>query len=936
MTENESPKSTAEMETELPKPEELGTPEQIPLPSSPQAGDTTDAGDAGDAGMSKRASITPPRPAPTPSPGAMLHRWGLLGRLFARIFFSRVCFPKEAVETIRQAAQMGTVVYVMRLRNTLEFLYFNYACTAHDLPVPRFANGLKNFWWQPVKLLFRRIFGKRRRTPVQAFRQLTEEGQSSAIFLRTRDLIPNPSFDGPYLESLLEIQETSAKPIVIVPLTVFWGNKLIRNTEPGNPASMVFDKLLGNQDEPRMLRRIWQVIRHAHNSLAAVCTPIALDGFLQRNDNEPKPDAKVLDQELVENIDALRRMRLGPRRTHFMQLREQILQRPEVQVAIRQQASSTGQSIARVERKALKILKQMQARCTTRGLLRLSKMIRAFWGRLFEGFEIDEAGLQNLQIPAQEGRILFLPTHRSHMDYLILSDMLYSRGVVPPHIASGINLAFWPMGWIFRTAGAFFMRRRFSGDQLYTALIRTYLRTMLTEAHTLEIFIEGGRTRTGSILPPKLGLLSIVADLTVCDEVPPVYAVPVSIGYERGTETTSLTRELSGGKKQSESFRAMLSGGARILRRKQQYGFVNVQFGEAIEMRTFLAERGYASADTPPEVRHHGIRALGYHVLSDAGHLTAINPTMLTAAALSSMGTRGVRRDILKANIELIARACREAQARFSPGMWNEEKLASDDILVRGTRFLIHEDALRILGGPADRVYASEEEARIRLDYYKNQLLQHVLDISLGATVLRTLYLGQHAARQSQGGDRISLPIEVARNGANFVAGLVRLHFVNYAGLDLGQLMDKAFERMVALSLINQDGENHLSLSPAQFDNLKPLAGLIESPLETQRAIARSLQTLRSGPRLRKTVESDILAELHRAYLTGDLHRYESCQTPLIRTGIDWLCDEGIVTQQSSTSGLEIALAKQHADGRALEVLVERIDQLISEDRTRE
>jgi hypothetical protein len=249
---------------------------------------------------------------------------------------------------------------------------------------------------------------------------------------------------------------------------------------------------------------------------------------------------------------------------------------------------------------------------------------------------------------------------------------------------------------------------------------------------------------------------------------------------------------------------------------------------------------------------------------------------------------------------------------------------------------LIHEDALRILGGPADRVYASEEEARIRLDYYKNQLLQHVLDISLGATVLRTLYLGQHAARQSQGGDRISLPIEVARNGANFVAGLVRLHFVNYAGLDLGQLMDKAFERMVALSLINQDGENHLSLSPAQFDNLKPLAGLIESPLETQRAIARSLQTLRSGPRLRKTVESDILAELHRAYLTGDLHRYESCQTPLIRTGIDWLCDEGIVTQQSSTSGLEIALAKQHADGRALEVLVERIDQLISEDRTRE
>lgn len=888
--------------------------------------------EAPDAGISKRAVITPPPPEPTPNPGAMLHRWGLLGRLFARIFFSRVCFPKDAVETIRDAAQKGTVVYVMRIRNTLEFLYFNYACTAHGLPVPRFANGLKNFWWQPIRLVLRRIFVRRRRTPLEAFREISEAGQSSAIFLRTRDLVPNPSFDGPYLDSLLDLQRNSAKSIVVVPLTVFWGNKLIRNTEPGNPASMVFDMLLGNQDEPRMLRRIWQVIRHAHNSLAAVCTPVALDDYLK---SRTLPNATILGDELLENIDALRCVRLGPRRTHFMQLRENILRLPEVQTAIRQQAGSSGQSVARVERKALKILKQMQARCTTRGLLRLSKMIRAFWGRIFEGFEVDEAGLANLQIPAQDGRILFLPTHRSHMDYLILSDLLYSRGVVPPHIASGINLAFWPMGWIFRTAGAFFMRRSFGGDQLYTALLRTYLRTMLSEAHTLEIFIEGGRTRTGSILPPKLGLLSIVADLTVCAEVPPVYAVPVSIGYERGTEIMSLTRELSGGKKQPESFRSMLKG-ARILRRKQQYGFVNVQFGEAIEMRTFLAERGYANADTAPEVRHHSIRALGYHILSDAGHLTAINPTMLTAAALSSMGTRGVRRDVLKANIESIALACRESGARFSPGMWQDDILAAEDILIRGTHFLIQEDALRILGGPTERVYASEEESRIRLDYYKNQLLQHVLDISLGATVLRTLYLRQRAQESQHGGGEVSLPIDVARNGATFVAGLVRLHFVNYAGLDLGQLMDKAFSRMVALSLISHADDKHLRVSQQQFDRLRPFAGLVESPLETQRAIAESLRRLRGGPRLRKTMEGEILAELHRAYLTGDLHRYESCQTPLIRTGIDWLCHEGILAQQASTSGLELSLAKQHADGRALEVLVQRIDQLISEEQTRD
>jgi glycerol-3-phosphate O-acyltransferase len=857
----------------------------------------------------------------------MLHQWGLLGRLFARLFFSKIAFPAEGVETIRKAAQQGTVVYVMRLRNTLEFLYFSYAFTAHGLPLARFANGVRLSFWQPLRLLLRGLFGRKRRAPMESFRRLLNGRRSTALFLRSLDLLPKPDFEGPYLRTLIEVQRETGQPIVLVPLTMFWGEAVIRPTE-GGTAGAVFDRVLGNQDEPRLLRRIWQVIRHARRSVAHVGVPVSLENFIADQPDNAQA-ATALEAELLERIEAERRVRLGPRRSHFVQLRQQILRLPAMQHAIQQRAEQTGQSRARVERYVFRTLKRMQAQFTSRGLLRVSRLVRWVSGRLFEGFEIDEKGVLASQETGKAGPLLFLPTHRSHIDYLIISDLLHERGVVPPHIAAGINLAFWPMGWLFRKAGAFFLKRRFHGDELYSTLIREYMRALLCEAHTLEIFIEGGRSRTGRILPPKLGLLAVVADLCIKGEVPPVFIIPVSIGYERVPETNSLTRELTGGKKQPESIGALLKA-ARVLRDRGSFGYVNVQFNKAISIAEFLRQRNYDAGDTRPEVRHHAIRSLGYHALTAAGEITAVTCTALCAAAIAGPGTLGVSRRTVREAIDVLARAALQSGAPFVTGIWTEDQrtILIDEVLDRGMDMLHRERAIRTLGAGEDRIYASEEDARVRLEFNKNHLVQHLLNSALLAGVLRAIAGRKGLGPNSDQQLAITVSRETIHAACAFAASLVRLHFVANAGKEVHALTEQAIDRLTALELI-QPGEGTIVLQAGALRKLGYLAGQVESLLESQRAVTDTLLTLRSGPRLRKNLESELLSRLHQLYLIAQLRRYESCQLPLVRAAIDWLCDEGILFQQAVIQGVEVALTRQHETGRALEILVARIDQLL-------
>jgi hypothetical protein len=133
--------------------------------------------------------------------------------------------------------------------------------------------------------------------------------------------------------------------------------------------------------------------------------------------------------------------------------------------------------------------------------------------------------------------------HRSHIDYLLLSYVFYKHNIPLPFIAAGTNLMFWPLGHVFRKAGAFFHPRTFGGNVVYRQVMETYIRTMLREGYPIEFFIEGGRSRTGKMVMPKYGMLSMV--IQACTELHrDVALIPVFIGYDRVLEEKSYIQEL--------------------------------------------------------------------------------------------------------------------------------------------------------------------------------------------------------------------------------------------------------------------------------------------------------------------------------------------------------------------------------------------------------
>ena len=209
----------------------------------------------------------------------------------------------------------------------------------------------------------------------------------------------------------------------------------------------------------------------------------------------------------------------------------------------------------------------------------LARVLGRVWNRLYDGVVLHHE--QVLHRVAAGNEIVYVPCHRSHMDYLLLSYIIYTKGFAIPHIAAGVNLNMPVIGHFLRKGGAFFLRRSFRGDSLYPVVFMNYLGLMMARGHSLEYFIEGGRSRTGRLLPPKTGMLLMTVRSFLRDPARPVVFIPVYFGYERLVEGETYIGELSGQPKQKESVWSLLRS-LPSLRRK--FGKVHVSLGEPIDL----------------------------------------------------------------------------------------------------------------------------------------------------------------------------------------------------------------------------------------------------------------------------------------------------------------------------------------------------------------
>ncbi|KAF4793392.1 hypothetical protein TURU_111646 [Turdus rufiventris] len=280
-------------------------------------------------------------------------------------------------------------------------------------------------------------------------------------------------------------------------------------------------------------------------------------------------------------------------------IKSAVLQSEQVQYVIKQLAKEMGESPDIIQEEAMEILDEMGHRMQLGAVRFFAFTLSKIFKQLFQRVCVNEEGMQRLQHAIQEHPVVLLPSHRSYVDFLMLSYLLYTYDLALPVIAAGIGnvcshvvtdfLGMKIVGELLRRAGAFFMRRSFGGNRLYWAVFAEYVKTMLRSGYApIEFFLEGTRSRTAKTLTPKFGLLSIVMEPFFKREVFDTYLVPISISYERILEESLYAYELLGVPKPKESTSGLLKA-RRIL--SDNFGTIHIYIGQPVSLRTLASGR---------------------------------------------------------------------------------------------------------------------------------------------------------------------------------------------------------------------------------------------------------------------------------------------------------------------------------------------------------
>lgn len=337
----------------------------------------------------------------------------------------------------------------------------------------------------------------------------------------------------------------------------------------------------------------------------------------------------------------------GPRLPNRQAMFNKLLQSPTILKAIEDEAKSKKIPLEKAHKEAYKILDEIAANVSYESLRLADRFLRWLWNKLYQGIDVQHTDrVRKLALEGHE--IVYVPCHRSHIDYLLLSYVLYHQGLVTPHIAAGINLNFWPVGAMFRRGGAFFIRRTFKGNRLYSTIFREYLTELFYRGYAVEYFIEGGRSRTGRLLEPKTGMMSMTIQALQQRQTRPISIVPVYVGYEHVLEVDTYAKELRGAAKEKENAGLVL----RVIKKLRNLGKGYVNFGEPIILSNYLNAhfpewKENPSEDDRTQWFNKAVDAVSNQVMVNINNAAAVNAMNLTGMALLSSRQRALSREQL-------------------------------------------------------------------------------------------------------------------------------------------------------------------------------------------------------------------------------------------------------------------------------------------------
>ena len=429
----------------------------------------------------------------------------------------------------------------------------------------------------------------------------------------------------------------------LIPVSIYWGHQPDR-------ALSLWKVLLSDQwASTSKFRKILCIALTRRHILVHFGDPLDVD---ELTNDLPSAALKTkrIHRLLRRHFKSQKQSIIGPDLSHRRTLLDELLAAPAVDAAIMTVAEASERPRYRVAAQAYRYASEIASDQSYRVIRFFSIILTWLWNRLYNGIEVSH--LERVRAVSDNAEIVYVPCHRSHIDYLLLSYVLYHNGLALPHIAAGINLNLFLVGPLLRRAGAFFMRRSFKEDLLYKAVFDEYIHLLLSKGYSLEYFVEGGRSRTGGMLTPRPGMINMTLRGYYRDHHRDIQFVPVYFSYERVLEISSYLDERKGHQKKTESLRDLF-GVFRYF--KLDFGQVSVNFGEPISLEQFLSMRVDSDLEMIEPDKHKAIcRELGHHIVQGINAAIPVNPTQILATLFVHAGHLEIPEERLRRQLRFL------------------------------------------------------------------------------------------------------------------------------------------------------------------------------------------------------------------------------------------------------------------------------------------
>ena len=655
---------------------------------------------------------------------------GRIASFFLNLFFSGIKLKENQIKALQEIPKNAIVVYVNKFKSHFEYLFYCSRYKKEKLPFPEIGMEYRVLIWQPfsriLKIFFSHIdhFLQEGSFPdpyVSGYIQKELTGGKVGFL----SLVEKRGFYRRFVKEktdpiqyLIEIQKMSDRPVYIVPQLMFFGKK------PQRSSQNIMNFILGSETNPGFFRKLSLLFKHPEKIFVEVSEPIDIKRFIEINGRGCKTDeylSLLLRRNLLLQINRHRHSITGPVLKSKQELKENILTNERLREFMKHYAESRNIPIYQIHKEADGYIEEIAANYSSTAIKVLEVIIGRLIKMMFEGIMVNKEVLNKIKMMSLKGPLVLIPCHKSHIDYLILSYMLYKNDMQCPHIAAGKNLSFWPLGPIFRSGGAFFIRRTFRGAVLYSRVFAEYLHMLLEEHYSIEFFIEGTRSRTGKLITPKLGLLSILLNAyknKACDDV--IFA-PVYIGYDRVLEESSYLHELEGGQKKSENFSQLIKARKFL---KKRYGKIYLNFHEPLSLNALLTKDYYRFEGMSQKEQNDFCRNLGYRIINAIDHNTVVTPHALVASAILNRTVSHFSYESLTDQVKMYLNYLLYQQTKLADTLLLDQEYAVKSVIDDYVQRKFIEKVTGDHASASDEIkYILQENKRPALEYYKNNCI---------------------------------------------------------------------------------------------------------------------------------------------------------------------------------------------------------------------